>query len=362
MRDSYIVDTPDARNASEHRSLAAGIDETDVLLLDALHANPRISFEKLGPILGLSPATVGRRWQRLVDAGRAWVSSVPGPQLALVGAVYEVRAFPGRAVEVAQELARIPEVISVYATDGTFDLHALVLASDMHVLGVLLLEYLPRIPGIAEAVAHVATEWHSGIHWRLGAIDTSQKQSVVEAPENVGRAATRDRDFEPADRDLFLALQNDGRNRYRDLARQLTTSEQLVRRRLDRLVRRGMISFRTDFTRREGGWPTEFVLWLTVPAHKIDEVGAAISEWPETRICVSVVGAANLMVMAQVHRPVDVVQILDRLRLTQQQAQVTDQRIVLRAFKSWGRLLDTEGHAIGVVPVDPWARSSSAPG
>jgi hypothetical protein len=27
----------------------------------------------------------------------------------------------------------------------------------------------------------------------------------------------------------------------------------------------------------------------------------------------------------------------------------------LRAFKSWGRLLDEAGHAAGVVAVDPWA-------
>jgi hypothetical protein len=36
-------------------------------------------------------------------------------------------------------------------------------------------------------------------------------------------------------------------------------------------------------------------------------------------------------------------------------ATVADQRLVLRPCKSWGRLLDTAGHATGVVPVDLWA-------
>ena len=160
--------------------------------------------------------------------------------------------------------------------------------------------------------------------------------------------------MEPPDQALFLALQRDGRARYRDLARELGTSEHLVRRRLDSLVRRGMLGFRTDFARREGGWPAEFVTWLSVPHDKLDHVGAEISAWHETRICMSTVGSVNLMVMSQVHRVAGVSAILEQLRRTVPEAAVSDQRLVLRAFKSWGRLLDEAGHAAGVVPVDPW--------
>src|ERR1700760_2928280 len=116
------------QNGAMTRSVRDGVDETDVLLLDALHANPRISFERLGPVLGIAPVTVARRWQRLAESGRAWVSSVPGPQLALVAAVYEVRPMPGHMLDVALALAAIPQVISVYATDGAMGLHTLVLA------------------------------------------------------------------------------------------------------------------------------------------------------------------------------------------------------------------------------------------
>src|ERR1700742_171671 len=105
------------------RAIQSSVDETDVLLLDALHANPRISFERLRPVLGIAPGTVARRWQRLADSGRAWVSSVPGPQLALVAAVYEVRPIPGHMLDVARALAAAPQVISVYATDGALALH-----------------------------------------------------------------------------------------------------------------------------------------------------------------------------------------------------------------------------------------------
>ncbi|MFE3226528.1 Lrp/AsnC family transcriptional regulator [Nocardia sp. NPDC059228] len=333
----------------------SNLDEVDLMLLDALHANPRVSFERLGPALGVSAATAARRWQRLSESGRAWVSSVPGPQVALVGAVCEVRAQPGRAAAVAAGLASIPQVMSVYGTDGDFDLHTLVLADSPAALSILLLERLPAVPGIARARSTVALQWHSGVHWRLGAIDSDQQRSVAEEGSGESRKAMRYRTFEPGDRDLFLALQHDGRARYRDLARELNTSEHLVRRQLDALVRRGMLAFRTDFARGAGGWPTEYVLWLSVPHRDLDAAGTEIASWPETRICLSTVGRANIMVMAQVHRIADLGAILGRIATALTDAVVIDQRLVLRAFKSWGRLLDSSGHAVGMVPVNPWA-------
>jgi DNA-binding Lrp family transcriptional regulator len=342
-----------------NRSTRRGVDEADVVLLDALHANPRVSFERLGPVLGISPVTAARRWQKLSESGAAWVSSVPGPDLALVGAVYEVRAEPGRTVDVARELAAIPQVISVYGTDGAFDLHTVVLAAEMADLSALLLERLPRVPGTARGRAHVGLQWYSGVHWRLGAIDRSQQRSVADEADTRRRGFASGRALAPPDQALFLALQRDGRARYRDLARELGTSEHLVRRRLDSLVRRGMLGFRTDFARREGGWPAEFITWLSVPHDKLDRVGAEISGWHETRICMSTVGSVNLMVMSQVHRVAGVSAILEQLRRTVPEATVSDQRLVLRAFKSWGRLLDEAGHAAGVVPVDPWAATTT---
>jgi DNA-binding Lrp family transcriptional regulator len=211
------------------------------------------------------------------------------------------------------------------------------------------------VPGIATAASHVGIEWYSGIHWRLGAIDSGQKRSVTDESESGERPAPRVRVFDPADRELFLVLQRDGRARYRDLARELGTSEYLVRRQLDTLVRRGMLAFRTDFARSEGGWPAQFVLRLSVPHDRLAEFGAEIGAWPTTRICLSAVGPANLLVVAQAHRIGDLTAVLDRIQVGSHDVVVADQRLVLRVVKSWGRLVDTDGRAAGVVPVDPWA-------
>jgi DNA-binding Lrp family transcriptional regulator len=335
------------------------VDEVDVVLLDAMHANPRASFERLASVLGLSAVTVARRWQRLSGTGRAWVSSVPGPRLALVGAVFQVEAKPGETERVGRQLVRIPQVGSVYLTDGAFDVHALVFTDDMSTLSTLIFDHLPRVHGAARVRTNVGVEWFSGTQWRLHAISSGQERSVVEgeAPERNG---DRTKTFSATDRALFLALQRDGRATYRDLADELGTSDNQVRRRMTALNRAGLLGFRTDFARGEGGWRTELVLWLRVPAGQLRAAGTELSAWPETRICLSLVGEANLLLMVQVHRVRELAAILERVAHAFPQVVALDQRVVLRPMKSWGRLLDDSGHSVGVVPVDPWALSAAS--
>lgn len=50
-------------------ALARSVDETDVALLDAVHANPRASFELLGETLGITAVTAARQWRRLTESG-----------------------------------------------------------------------------------------------------------------------------------------------------------------------------------------------------------------------------------------------------------------------------------------------------
>jgi DNA-binding Lrp family transcriptional regulator len=331
------------------------MDEADVALLDALHANPRASFETLAAVLDVSPATVARRWRRLHEAGQAWVSSVPGPRLAMCGAVCEIEPEPGRAVQVGQALATVPHVVSVYLTSGSHGVHAVVLADEPDTLTRLLLEVVPSVPGALRVRSRLGTEWLSGVRWRLGAISGRQRSKVTGGEMRDARdEAGRIRVFDDQERELYLALQHDGRAGYRELERQLGIPEHQARRQTESLVRRGMLTFRTDFARREGGWPTELVLWLAAAHDQVERVGLQIAEWPETRSAVAMAGAANLLVMAQLHGLDELARLRVRLAETHPATTIVDERVVLRPIKSWVRLLNAAGHAVGVVPVDPW--------
>lgn len=329
-----------------------GVDELDIALLDALHLNPLASFEELSSVLAVSPVTAARRWQRLVSTGRAWVSSAPGPQLPLRAALFEAECRPGAAQAAAGELASIPQVFSVNITTGEDNLYALVVAADQPLLAELLVDTLPAVAGLDRVRSSLITNLFSGTRWRLGGLSADQVRAVT--PESA--TAVSAHGFDEADRELYLALQVDGRLGFRALAAAVGRPETTVRRRVGVLTQAGLMTFRTDFARMEAGWPTGVALKLRVREATVAAVGRTLVRYPETRFCVAIVGgAANLFVTMQLHQVSDLDAVIARLSGEHPGVAVLDSRVVLRCVKSWGRLLGFDGHARDVVPVDLWA-------
>ncbi|MFC8936213.1 Lrp/AsnC family transcriptional regulator [Rhodococcus sp. NPDC057135] len=337
---------------------AAGVDEIDLALLDAVHVNPRVKYDELSRVLGISGVTAARRWRHLVDTGRAWVSSSIGPALPVVGSMIEVECEPGTADAVAARFAALPQVFSVHLTTGRFNLYALIVAADQPMTSTLLIDVLPSISGVRALRTAAVVRLFSGTFWRLGAISSVQARQVAEATTrtNPRRGST----FDTVDRELYLALQQDGRMSYRDLGSRLGCSELVARRRLLRLTRSGLLTFRTDFARADAGWPTSVVLALRMPGgSSLPEAGKVLVSWPETRVCAAIIGGpAQLFVTMQIHELGAIDALIAALQRSFPGVEILSAQTVLRAVKSFGRLLDVDGHACGVVPVDPWSPST----
>lgn len=333
-------------------AVADGIDELDVALLDALHVNPQVSFEELGRVLDISPVTAARRWRRLVSTGRAWVSSAIGPRLPVKAALFEAECKPGTAQSVATEFASRPQVFSVNITTGKDNIYALLVAAEQPLLSELIVDVLPAVAGLVRVQSSLITELFSGTRWRLGGLSSGQVRAVAPEPATTAQI----HEFDDFDRELFLALQRDGRLSCRDLAAAVGQSEPAVRRRLGLLTRSGLLAFRTDFARVEAGWLTGVAVKLRVSGSPVEAVGRALVEYPETRFCAATVGggAANLFVTMQLHKLSALDAVICRLLAEYPGVAVLDTRVVLRSVKSWGRLLGPDGHAREIVPVDPW--------
>jgi hypothetical protein len=101
------------------------------------------------------------------------------------------------------------------------------------------------------------------------------------------------------------------------------------------------------------------VLSLSLSADAaVSDVGRTLSGWPETRVCAAIIGGpAQLFVTVQLHDPGALGDIATRLHQTFPQLTVLSRRMVLRPVKSFGRLLDPEGRARDMVPVDAWAET-----
>jgi DNA-binding Lrp family transcriptional regulator len=327
------------------------LDETDLAVVDALQINPRASWTALAKVLELAPITLARRWQRLTDTGAAWVTVALGNSSSR-GAIVEFSCAPGAAAVVADQLAELPHVISVGVTTGEYQVFALIMAPTLAAISDVLVRTLPIPEQVIRVRSHVFDSTFGGIVWRLGVMSPNQAEQVREV---MGPALREIRPFGTADRDLFLALGRNGRRSYADLAAELNTSPQVVKRRLDRLRRHGDITFRCDVARPLAGWHTMALLWLAVPDTDVQQVGKALGALPETRHCAAVTSPTNLELIVSLRSLQHLDEVLTHIAREHPSATVVDRKLVLRMTKVYGRLLDEQGQSTRVIPVDPWA-------
>jgi len=125
------------------------IDAIDERIIDELQADGRRPYTQLAKAVGLSEAAVRQRVQRLLDAGVMQVVAVTDPtsfglrRAAMVGikVVGDIRV-------VAEQLAKIDEVVYVVLTAGSVDLLAEVVVPNDEALLTLLNDRIRKIKGV----------------------------------------------------------------------------------------------------------------------------------------------------------------------------------------------------------------------
>jgi DNA-binding Lrp family transcriptional regulator len=126
------------------------LDPVDERLIAALASFPRAGMVQLAREVGVARNTAQARFDRLIGAG---VITGFGPDLDLRRVGYTVSAFvsleiaQGRAADVVEHLAAIPEVVEAYMTTGPSDLLCRVVARDNDDLGQIITRVLD-VPGI----------------------------------------------------------------------------------------------------------------------------------------------------------------------------------------------------------------------
>jgi DNA-binding Lrp family transcriptional regulator len=98
------------------------MDEIDRTILEELKKNSRISFVELGKKLNMSESAVRRRVKNLQKAGviRRFTIEVGGGAISAFVLVSVEPSIP--TGEVAEEIARIPNVRSIHEVTGVYDI------------------------------------------------------------------------------------------------------------------------------------------------------------------------------------------------------------------------------------------------
>jgi DNA-binding Lrp family transcriptional regulator len=94
---------------------------------------------------------------------------------------------------------------------------------------------------------------------------------------------------------VIAALGEDGRMSFKELSRQVGSSESTVARRVDSLIRRGCLRFRTLAEPAILGFTVEFMLWLSVLPAELDSAGKQLAAHPSTKYLSATTGRFNLV-------------------------------------------------------------------
>ena len=132
---------------------AVSLDEIDQHILDAMRKDGRAAFAQIAAKLKVSPGMIRQRYNRLVDMGMLKVVAISNPiqrgykTMALIG----VRTDGNKMLEVAEQVAKLKEVVYLVIVSGRFDIVAEVFCRDHEDLLKFITEKLYAIEGVRES-------------------------------------------------------------------------------------------------------------------------------------------------------------------------------------------------------------------
>ncbi|MBZ4322122.1 Lrp/AsnC family transcriptional regulator [Streptomyces huiliensis] len=281
------------------------LDALDRAVIHALHVDGRAPFARIAAVVGGSPQTVARRYQRLRTLVGLRVVGLPVPdrtrrQQWLV----RLTAVPGAAQGIARALAARPDTSFVHLASGGTEIIAVVSsaadpsgAGDPH---RLLLRDVPRTAGVTAVSAYCVLHTYFGgpTAWRgrAGALTGEQEEALRAAlPPSGDGDGGEPVTLSAGDRRLPAALAADGRAGYAELAAATGWSAATAARRVADLRARGALFLDVDMDDAALGVTTRALLWMSVPPARLDEVARTLAGHEEAAFVGATTGPTNLL-------------------------------------------------------------------
>ncbi|WP_345365039.1 Lrp/AsnC family transcriptional regulator [Actinoallomurus liliacearum] len=276
------------------------LGEVDRLLMAALQLDGRAPWHVVARAAGVSESTAQRRFAALRERGAARVIGVVDVLRCGLGVpvLTRVSCRPGTAESVAACLAARPEARFVAVVTGAADAVAEFVVPTHRHLTQLLARDMPAQDQLTESETFTVMRTFTAAHdWDPGLLDPDAAAMLRPEPVRPFEDQVWER---PPDRldDLELAiaaeLGEDGRLPVKELAGRVGVSESTVARRIDSMVERGCLRFRTLVEPVLLGFAVEFMLWLDVEPAFLAAAGRELASRPGVKYLSATAGRFNL--------------------------------------------------------------------
>ncbi|MFC1878276.1 Lrp/AsnC family transcriptional regulator [Chloroflexota bacterium] len=145
------------------------LDETDRAIISFLQYDGRMPFTQIADELGITEGTVRRRVKQLTESGKVQIVAVVEPhdlgwtEAAMIG----ISVKSNQLTEVAEAIAKLPEVSYLFQAAGEFDLFAEVYCRDREHFVSFLNFKLQKVPGVERTQSFLILKMHK-LSYRWG--------------------------------------------------------------------------------------------------------------------------------------------------------------------------------------------------
>ena len=272
------------------------LDDLDKALIEHLRIDGREGNRSLGAKLKVNEVTVASRLRRLEESGMMRVVAVTDIQLfghrefafAMVNA-------GGRAIdEVAADLAKLPEAVSVTVCTGRFDIVVPILGRDRLHIAELFGKVLPKIRGVRSVHGSMA----------LDVLKYDSKWSLFGADSGATPKAQPSDTVDETDLAIIASLQVNGRRSNRQIAANLGFSEGTVRGRIKRMQNDRVFRIQAVSDVVVSGLRAHAFVGIKAAPGKVDTVAKALAQREDVAQITRVLDGLDLIaVMIAADRP-----------------------------------------------------------
>lgn len=255
-------------------SPSIALSESDLKLVRVLETNPRITYTELASRMGVSRTTATAMLQRLRGKGMDSVCFVDNRLLGYTfSTLFCIQTTPGAVLDVAGQLAALPQTRTVFVCSGPFDIVCLGVFQDLGVVPAFL-QGLGAIHGISRC--------------ETVACEEIKPNPPVRAAERDGRPAGDGRGLDDSDQAIIDELRRDARITVTHLAGKLGSSRVTVLRKMNRLLDSGIVRLVTVWGPYFVGSRCIAIVGLKAAPSQIKEVAQALASYsriPGVQLC-----------------------------------------------------------------------------
>lgn len=266
-------------------------DRTDLAIIDQLHRDGRASWAYIASEVGVSAATVRRRYERMHADGMLRVIGATDVVRLGVGAPLYLRFTSViRDLDVLVRNLTASENVRFFATVlGSFDVVAEVVLPQLEDLPPLVKRLVENTSADADSML-ITHAFVSNQDWMPPSMSKVATSAIKSLPPNTDFRHA----LSMAEVELLHRLMKDGRVSVADIASQIRKSESTVSRMIDTLSDDGVLSFRVLVEPQMLGYKLEVLGWFEVEPSQVRAVAMRLAKEPCAKYISSTTGKSNL--------------------------------------------------------------------